>query len=168
MRGKVTYFWLRFQFATIFICCFCLGMLRYELIFTAFCSLIPGSNWKNTTSPPHSCPEPQKDYFLSCSRNCCLFSLKTGLSCLKRTNKKKTPKNKPRIMQELSELGPCLVYFGKGKRKKEALRKHQASVQCLQRGWARQPTVLPSNLTHSLILWYGLGIITAPVCNRSG
>lgn len=36
-------------------------------------------------------------------------------------------------MQDLRELGPCLIYFGREKGKKEVLRKHQASVQCLQR-----------------------------------
>lgn len=41
---EVTYFWLCFQFATICPRYFCFGMLRYELNFTMFCSLIPGLN----------------------------------------------------------------------------------------------------------------------------
>ena len=42
--GEVTYFWLCFQFATLCVHYFCFDMLRYELNFTMFCSLIPGLN----------------------------------------------------------------------------------------------------------------------------
>lgn len=69
-------------------------LLWYAQIWTKLHCVLQPNSWlelEKYSFTPALCPDPQKDYFLPSSRNCCLFSPKTGLSWQKKKKLKKKP-----------------------------------------------------------------------------